>query len=136
MGFLWRPQPSHESASSDSTAPSAAASSAKAGAARKSVHMGGLPFAPYGHRSRARTLPRGSEVLDGAGDSVLEGDHRLPAELLLGARDVRTPSGRVVLGERLVDDAALAPRLVDDELRELLHRELVRIPEVRGLARR
>src|SRR5207247_9413293 len=61
---------------------------------------------------------------------LLELNRRLPAEQLTCPRDIRLTNLRIVHGQRLVDDLALRPGHAKHGLRELVHRELVRIAEV------
>src|SRR4051795_6095377 len=61
---------------------------------------------------------------------LLELNLRLPAQHLPGSGDVRLANLRIVDGQRLVDDLALRRGDVDNCLRELQNRELVRIAEV------
>src|SRR5204863_9184702 len=54
----------------------------------------------------------------------------LPAENLARTRDVRLPNARVVDRQGLVDDVALRSGDLDYRLRQLVERELARIPDV------
>src|SRR6266508_728877 len=65
-----------------------------------------------------------------APQSLLELDLRLPAEDLAGARDVRLPHLGIVDRQRLVHDLALRARELEDALRQLQDRELLRVADV------
>src|SRR5438876_2986011 len=79
-------------------------------------------------RLRNERLP--PERPDHAPESLLELDLRFPAGHLARARDVRLAHLRIVDRKSLVDDLALRAGDAKDRLREVVHRELVRIAEV------
>src|SRR5919197_314139 len=65
-------------------------------------------------------------------EPLLQLDLRLPTENLLRPCDVRLADLRIVDRERLVDDLARRAGHAEDRLRELVERELARVPDVDG----
>src|SRR3954462_14501842 len=68
-----------------------------------------------------------SEARQHAPQPLLELDLRLPAQHLPGSGGVGVANLRIVDGQPLVDDLALRRRDVDNCLRELQNRKLVRV---------
>src|SRR3954453_15565236 len=62
--------------------------------------------------------------------ALLELDLGLPAENVLGQRDVGLPDLRIVGGQRLVDDLGLRAGDLEHRLGQLEQRELVRVADV------
>src|SRR5918911_3094174 len=63
-------------------------------------------------------------------EPLLQLDLRLPAEHLLGPRDVRLADLGIVHRKRLVDDLARRAGDAEHGLGELVERELARVPDV------
>src|SRR2546423_6403360 len=82
--------------------------------ARNALHTDGLPAEGREHPS----------------EPLLQLDLRLPAEHLLGPRDVRLADLGIVDRERLVDHLARRAGDAEHGLGELVERELARIPDV------
>src|SRR5262249_48205099 len=74
------------------------------------------------------TLP--PEPFVGAGETFAEVDLRTPAEHVVRERDVGTTAHRIVERERLEHDLRGRAGDVEHCLRQLEHRELVRVPDV------
>src|SRR5256885_8751196 len=83
-------------------------------AARSALHTDGLPAEGREHPS----------------EPLLQLDLRLPAENLLRPRDVRLADLGIVDRKRLVDDLARRAGHAEHGLRELVERELARVPDV------
>src|SRR5256714_15336334 len=93
-----------------------------------------------GATTRAATAAARTAVLDTHGlpaegrehpsEPLLQLDLRLPAEHVLGPRDVRLADLGVVDRERLVHDLARRPRHAEHGLGELVEGELARVPDV------
>src|SRR5919202_6758523 len=81
---------------------------------RRNLHTDGLPAEGREHPS----------------EPLLQLDLRLPAEHLLRPRDVRLADLWIVDRERLVHDLARRAGDAEDGLRELVERELARVPDV------
>ena len=62
--------------------------------------------------------------------SILQGNLRLPAQLLAGQRNVRLPLARIVGRQRLGDEGRFRSRHVDDHLGEPADGELAGIAEI------
>src|SRR5437763_6243852 len=71
-----------------------------------------------------------SEARQHAPEPLFQIDLGLPAEELLGSRDVRLANLRIVDWQCFVDDLALRRRDSDDCLRKFENRKLVRVAEV------
>src|SRR5205085_7654796 len=82
--------------------------------ATKALHTDGFPAEGREHPS----------------EPLLQLDLRLPAEHLLGPRDVRLADLGIVDRERLVDDLARRAGDTEHRLGELVERELARVPDV------
>mmetsp|Transcript_124397 Transcript_124397/g.265088 ORF Transcript_124397/g.265088 Transcript_124397/m.265088 type:complete len:301 (+) Transcript_124397:130-1032(+) len=70
------------------------------------------------------------EVRDGLEEPLTQLHSGLPIQILLCPRDVRPALLRVVSGKGQIYDLALAPRELNDHLRQLLHCKLVRVANV------
>src|SRR6185369_3091727 len=79
-----------------------------------------------GNGTGSRAQPSGEEALE----ALVQLDLGLPAQHLLGARDVGLTHLRVVDGQRLEDDLRLRACYTDDRLGELEQRHLMRVPDV------
>src|SRR6187431_480095 len=84
------------------------------------------PTARWKRRRKPSPEPSGEEALE----ALVQLDLGLPAQHLLGARDVGLTHLRVVDGQRLEDDLRLRACHTDDRLGELEQRHLMRVPDV------
>src|SRR4051794_20229870 len=77
--------------------------------------------------------PFGARQLDRAGQPLPQRDLRLPVKQRPRPRDVGLADLRIVGGQRTEDDLRRRPRQLEDRLRKLEQRELVRVADVHRL---